>query len=77
VDVGGGANIGFSPGDEEVAEPYVYVGPRDTSRLDDDFWNAPFGAVLRHGELRAAADPGHMTTTFIDDGLRLVVASTT
>ena len=77
VDVGGGANIGFSPGDEAVPEPYVYVGPHDTSRLDDDFWNAPFGAVLRHGELRAEADPGHMTTTFIDEGLRLVAASTT
>ena len=76
VDVGGGANVGFSPGDGGVPEPYVYVGPHDTSRLDGVFWNAPFGAVLRHTERRAAADPDRVTMTFLDDGLRLLEAST-
>jgi hypothetical protein len=72
VDVGGGANIGFSPGDGAVPEPYLYVGPHDTSGLRGEFWNAPFGAVLRHTELRAAADPDQVTTTFLDEGIRLL-----
>jgi hypothetical protein len=72
VDVGGGANIGFSPGDGAVPEPYVYVGPHDTSRLEGEFWNAPFGAVLHHTELRGADDPDQVTTVFLDEGLRRV-----
>ena len=58
-------NVGFSPGDRAVPGPYVYVGPPDTSALDGDYWNAPFGAVLRHGELRVVADPDPH-----DDGVR-------
>ena len=73
VDVGGGGvNVGFSPGDAALAEPYVYVGPHDMSGLDGDFWNASCGAVLRHAELRAASDADDMTNTFIDTGLRLI-----
>jgi hypothetical protein len=75
VDVGGGANVGFSPGDGAVPEPYVYVGPHDTSRLEGEFWNAPFGAVLRQTELQAAADPDQLTTTFLDEGRRLLAAA--
>ena len=75
VDVGGDAvNVGFSPGDGWLAEPYVYVGPHDTSDLTDVFWNAPFGSVLTHAALRAAADPDGACAGFIDDGLRLVAS---
>ena len=75
VDVGGDAvNVGFSPGDGWLAEPYVYVGPHDTSDLTDAFWNAPFGSVLTHAALRAAADPDDACAGFIDDGLRLVAS---
>ena len=75
VDVGGDAvNVGFSPGDGWLAEPYVYVGPHDTSDLTDAFWNAPFGSVLTHAALRAAADPDGACAGFIDDGLRLVAS---
>jgi len=42
-----GVNYGVSPGDEQFPDPYLYVGPH-TGRPegDDEFWNAPFGAVL-------------------------------
>ena len=38
-------NFGVSPGDDFLAEPYAYVGPWQHAGLDDDFWNAPFGAA--------------------------------
>ena len=67
-------NVGFSPGDAAIHEPYVYVAPHDTSGLDADYWNVAFGAVLQHADLRQAADTDHATMTFIDTGLRLVEA---
>ncbi len=36
-------NYGFSPGDDAIPRPYVYVGPWSPLALDE-FWNAPFGA---------------------------------
>jgi hypothetical protein len=39
----GAVNYGFSPGDDAIPEPYVYVGPH-AAPSDDPFWNAPFGA---------------------------------
>ena len=62
------------PGDGWLAEPYVYVGPHDTTDLSDAYWNAPFGSVLTHGALRAAVDPDGACAGFIDDGLRLVAS---
>lgn len=73
VDLDGAAvNVGFSPGDATSAEPYMYVGPQDTSSLHGGYWNAPFGAVLSHAELRATDDPDRAAERFIDEGLRLL-----
>lgn len=45
-------NYGVSPGDVQFAEPYLYIGPFDGPPTPgDEFWNAPFGAVLRHHEV--------------------------
>jgi hypothetical protein len=44
-------NYGVSPGDGYLAKPYAYVGPWDRDRLDDPFWNAPFGAAAPLSEL--------------------------
>lgn len=44
-------NYGASPGDVHIAQPYLYVGPFGGPPPGDDFWNAPFGAVLRHHEV--------------------------
>jgi hypothetical protein len=40
----GPVNYGFSPGDDAVPEPYVYVGPHRLPPPAGDFWNASFGA---------------------------------
>jgi hypothetical protein len=41
----GSVNYGFSPGDDAIAEPYVYVGPHQLPPpAAGDFWNASFGA---------------------------------
>jgi hypothetical protein len=53
-----GVNFGCSPGDGSSAEPYVYVGPWKTEGLEDDFWNAPFGAVLSYQALLEADGSG-------------------
>lgn len=50
-------NYGFSPGDAQIGEPYLYVGPFDGPPSgDDEFWNAPFGAVLGHREVTSVED---------------------
>jgi hypothetical protein len=38
-------NYGASPGDGEIAQPYVYAGPHDGPPRRDAFWNASFGAA--------------------------------
>ena len=49
-------NYGVSPGDDHVADPYLYVGPHAGPPRNDDFWNAPFGAVLTIHEVRSVED---------------------
>ena len=49
----GPVNYGFSPGDEAIATPYVYVGPHELP-ADGDFWNAPFGAYRTWDDVREA-----------------------
>jgi hypothetical protein len=47
-----GVNVGASPGDGYEPLPYLYVGPHGAERPGDpEYWNAPFGAVLRRAEL--------------------------
>jgi hypothetical protein len=50
----GAVNYGFSPGDDAIPTPYVYVGPHD-ARMDNPFWNAPFGAYRTWDEVTTAA----------------------
>ena len=67
---GSRVNLGASPGDAAVDEPYLYVGPRTADRPGDPaFWNAPFGAVLRWGELRGGPDPVGLGASFLRTGL--------
>ena len=50
-------NYGCSPGDDAVAEPYLYVGPHGGPPPGGDgFWNAPFGAVLTARDVRTVDD---------------------
>lgn len=46
---------GVSAGDGFIGVPYVYVSPFTKDGLDDEFWNAPFGAATPLGEVGDAA----------------------
>ncbi len=64
------ANVGGSPGDGFLAEPYLYVGPWTSERPGGDgYWNAPFGAVLGYADLAAASDSLATAVTFATSGL--------
>jgi hypothetical protein len=56
-DAGRRANYGFSPGDANHGEPYLYVGPW-TPQPVGELWNGKgfSGAELDHSKLLAAAD---------------------
>lgn len=57
-------NFGGSPGDDHIAEPYLYVGP--WSPLEGDFWNESFGATRLASEIAGPAD----ALDFFSEGLR-------
>jgi hypothetical protein len=44
-------NYGASPGDEHLADPYLYVGPHAAPPAGDEFWNTSFGAARTIGEI--------------------------
>jgi hypothetical protein len=56
-DAGIRANYGFSPGDDDHADPYAYVGPW-SAEVEGDLWQAHGfrGAELGYPELLAADD---------------------
>jgi hypothetical protein len=45
-----GINYGFSPGDDQIATPYAYVGLHKAPALDE-FWNTSFGAARTWREI--------------------------
>lgn len=67
---GGRVNLGCSPGDSYLAEPYLYVGPWGTARPGEpSYWNAPFGAALAMSEVMRAARPIERGVSFMGTGL--------
>lgn len=62
---GARANYGFSPGDEEHHQPYLYVGPW-TAEVSGDLWHATGfrGAELDYAELAASDDPRRAALDF-------------
>jgi hypothetical protein len=59
------ANYGFSPGDEQHAEPYAYVGPW-TAEVSGELWNATGfrGAELPYSALLEASDAHALALEF-------------
>ena len=58
-------NYGASPGDDHIAEPYLYVGPHDGPPPGDPaFWNAPFGAARTFRQIGTVAE----AAAFFRDG---------
>ncbi|WP_217922063.1 hypothetical protein [Miltoncostaea oceani] len=69
------ANLGGSPGDGSIDEPYLYLGPWDAARPGDPaYWNASFGAVLTLTALRGEEDPHAAAVAFLQRGLGLLAA---
>jgi hypothetical protein len=62
----GRLNIGFSPGDDFSAVPYVYAGP--WVRREGPFWNAPFGAYRRYDEFPPNS-PAGAVRAFLDQAI--------
>lgn len=66
-------NLGCSPGDRYLSEPYLYVGPRSEIRPGDRaYWNVSFGAALTKSEVQASADPIDRGVQFMRTGLDAV-----
>jgi hypothetical protein len=64
-------NYGASPGDDRIADPYLYVGPHDGPPPGDPaFWNAPFGAVRTFRQVGTVAE----AAAFFRDGRARVLA---
>jgi len=71
----GGVNLGASPGDGGVAEPYLYVAPWTDARPGDTgYWNAPYGAVATRSTLAASPDADTAGIAFLMRGLALLGA---
>jgi hypothetical protein len=50
-------NYGASPGDDHIAEPYLYVGPHNGPPPGDPaFWNTPFGAARTFRQIGTVAE---------------------
>jgi hypothetical protein len=62
---GARANYGLSPGDENHAEPYAYVGPW-SAQVSGPLWQARgfHGAEVGYSELLAAEDPRRAAVEF-------------
>ncbi len=61
------ANYGFSPGDDAIPEPYLYIGPWDPDPPDGVFWNQPWGASLPRSAVLAGVRPGRTAETIALD----------
>jgi hypothetical protein len=67
ADDGERANYGGSPGDEDHAEPYLYVGPW-SGEVSGELWNGKgfTGAELDYAELAGADDPKALAAEFFE-----------
>lgn len=68
------ASYGFSPGDGDHGEPYVYVAAWGEIDRSDAYWNdeAFNGSSLSYAELAASPDPSEAALGFLREGYRLL-----
>lgn len=65
-------NLGASPGDDEIDDPYLYLAPWGDARpggVPDGYWNASFGAALTYSDVASAPDPTTAALRFWRVGL--------
>ena len=70
---GTSANYGGSPGDDGIAEPYLYVGPwvRPLPQANNPFWNQAFGASLAYSDIEST----EAALAFLLEGRAIIQAS--
>ncbi len=70
------ANFGASPGDDDHAEPYLYVGPW-TAAVSGELWNGTGfnGAELTYSELIATDDHRQAALDFMRERYRALAAA--
>jgi hypothetical protein len=66
-------NYGGCLGDDAIPEPYLYVGPHGGPPTADEFWNAPFGAVVTLDRIGTPDD----AVDFFEQGRALIDRSRT
>jgi len=72
----GGVDLGASPGDGTVPEPYLYAAPWEADRPGEpSFWNVPFGAVQTRSDLAGSGDPEAAGSAFLARALCLLAES--
>ncbi len=70
---GSKVNLGFSAGDADSEQPYLYLGPWEADRPGDPgYWNAPFGAALGYEAVHGAPDPVAACLDFLRTGISLL-----
>jgi len=67
------ANYGASPGDGAIAQPYLYVGPWDTSRRTGPLGAYPWGAGFTYDALLDSGDPKGTGLDFYLEGAALLL----
>lgn len=67
------ATYGASPGDETIAQPYLYIAPFEASRRTGAFAMYPFGAAMTYDELNAAGDSKGSGLNFMLEGAALLL----
>ena len=78
LDGGKRASYGFSPGDGEHPEPYVYVAAWGEIDSSISYWNdqAFNGSSLGYAELAASAEPREAALGFLREGYRFLRGDT-
>jgi hypothetical protein len=75
ADTGSRANYGASLGDTTIAQPYLYVGPWDSSRRTGALGTQEFGAAITYEELLAARNPRAAGADFFAAGASLLLGA--
>ena len=75
LDAGTCATYGVSPGDADIAEPYLYVSPWETSRRTGVLGRKPFGAACSYRDLGAEGDGRNAGRAFFSDCAALLLGA--
>jgi hypothetical protein len=73
AEAGTRANYGASPGDGAIPQPYLYVGPWESSRRTGKLAAYPFGAAITYDELNGAVDSKGAGMDFFLEGAALLL----